>query len=291
MAKNALGKGIDALFGDSGDNGDIRNIDESSVTTLPLKEILAADDQPRKMFTQESLQELADSIKQKGILQPVLVRPYKGEYQIVAGERRFRAAGLAGLEEIPVIISEISDNEKLEIALIENIQREDLTPIEEAEAYKHMIETLSISQEDVAEKVGKKRSTITNSLRLLKLSDDMQKAINDGEITAGHARALLSVLNPADQRILFSRICTQGLSVRDTERQASALNSGSRKTAEKEKKTAVKTKDFDIKNMEQKFIDALGTKVQVKGDLKHGKIEISYFSRDDLDRVYDLIVG
>ena len=291
MAKNALGKGIDALFGDSGENRDIGNIDESSVTVLPVKKIQAANDQPRKMFTEEALRELADSIKQKGILQPVLVRPHEGEYQIVAGERRFRAAKLAGLEEIPVIISEISDNEKLEIALIENIQREDLTPIEEAEAYKHMIDTLSISQEEVAEKVGKKRSTVTNSLRLLKLSDDMQKAINDGEMTAGHARALLSVLNPADQRILFNRICTQGLSVRETERQASALNSGSRKTSDKEKKPAVKARDFDIKNMEQKFIDALGTKVQVKGDLKHGKIEISYFSKDDLERVYDLIVG
>ncbi len=291
MAKNALGKGIDALFGDTGDSRDIRNIDESSVSTLPIKQIQAADNQPRKMFTQEALQELADSIRQKGILQPVLVRPHGDRYQIVAGERRFRAAMLAGLEKVPVIISDISDNEKLEIALIENIQREDLTPIEEAEAYKHMIETLSISQEEVAEKVGKKRSTVTNSLRLLKLSQDMQKAINDGEITAGHARALLSVLNPADQRILFNRICTQGLSVRETERQAAALNSGSRKTTEKEKKTAVKTQDFDIKNMEQKFIDALGTKVQVKGDLKNGRIEIHYYSRDDLDRVYDLIVG
>lgn len=286
MSKNALGKGIDALFGDAGEP----DLQTEGVATLKILEITAAEDQPRKMFSDEKLEELSASIKEKGILQPILVRPFEGSYQIIAGERRFRAAKLAGLEEVPVIISEITDGERLEIALIENIQREDLTPIEEAEAYKHMIDTLSLSQDEVAKKVGKKRSTVANSLRLLKLSEDMREALNKGDINAGHARALLSVINPADQRILFNRICAAGLSVREAEQQAGELNKGGRIAEDSKKQESLKNYDFEIKDIEQKFIDALGTKVLVKGSMKKGRIEIAYFSKDDLERVYDLII-
>ena len=209
-------------------------------------------------------------------------------YEIIAGERRFRASQLAGKDTIPAIIRTFSEEEKLEIALIENIQREDLTPIEEARAYRHLMDTLDLSQQELAEKVGKKRSTIANSLRLLNLPQDVQDSLNEGSITAGHARAILAVLNPADQKILHSRIKEDGLSVRESEKMVEDLNQGKRIKSH-EKKSAPKNKIPEILSIEQKFIDHFGTRVQVKGNLKKGKIEISYFSGDDLERIYDII--
>ena len=294
MAKSALGKGIDALFGEGAENiesGDIGASVEKGISTLKISEISPAGDQPRKNFSQEALKELADSISEKGVLQPVLVHKWNDGYQIVAGERRYRAAALAGLEEIPVIITDVTEEERLEIALIENIQREDLTPIEEAEAYRHLIETLELSQDEVAKKVGKKRSTVANSLRLLKLPKEMQSALNKGIMSAGHARAILSVVNPAHQKVLFGHISDDGISVREAEQLAGEMNSGG-KSADVKKGKAKKqpAKDADIKNIEQSFIDRLGTKVQLKGSLEKGTIEIAYFSKDDLERVYDLIL-
>jgi len=301
VSKQALGKGLDALLGPGGDDLDIfKNgdngdnfpgkltesfVDISLIETNPF--------QPRKEFNEEALQELADSIKEIGIIQPVIVEKKNGKYEIVAGERRYRAAKIAGLEKIPVIEKSFSEEEKYEIALIENIQREDLSPIEEAKAYQQLINNYSLSQEALSKKLGKKRSTIANSLRLLKLPEDMQKSLNSGEISAGHARSILSVVNPADQRILFNRIISGGLSVRESEKQSSDLNKGIRIKSDTSKREdqLLKKKNPDIMDVEQRFIDALGTKVNLKGNLAKGKIEITYFSRDDLERIFDIIVG
>jgi ParB family chromosome partitioning protein len=293
VSKSALGNGIEALFGsidDSGDNRDNENtISDHSIQELDIQKIIPADDQPRKIFNNESLQELADSIKEKGVIQPILVQPDGDVYKIVAGERRFRASKLAGLTELPVIVKTFSNEDRLEIALIENIQREDLTAIEEAEAYKQMIDSFSLSQDELAKKVGKKRSTIANSLRLLKLPDDMKSALQNTEISAGHCRSILSVINPADQRILFNRIITNQLSVREAEKQAGELNKGGRLGEPQVKETPKKVNNYEMQEIEQKFINIFGTKVQVKGSMKKGTIEISYFSKEDLERVYDLV--
>lgn len=261
---------------------------QDAVKELEISSIRANPDQPRKIFSEESLQELAKSIASRGVIQPIIVEKVGEAFEIIAGERRFRASQLAGKTQIPAIIRDFSDEEKLEIALIENIQREDLTAIEEARAYKHIMESLDLSQQEISEKVGKKRSTIANSLRLLNLPMDIQESLNQGYITAGHGRAILAVINPADQKILHSRIKDEGLSVRATESMVEDLNQGKR-LPNREKATLPKNKIPEILGIEQKFIDHFGTKVQVKGNLKKGKIEISYFSEDDLERIYDLI--
>lgn len=289
MSKRALGRGIDAL---------IQQVDEDTqtnpkdVTTVALREIQPNPDQPRKVFDEESLEELADSIKQQGVIQPIIVEKDLDGYIIIAGERRFRAARMAGLNELPVIIRSFTEEEKLEIALIENVQREDLNPIEEAHAYKHLMERNNLSQDSLSKKIGKKRSTIANAVRLLKLPEDMQTSIAEGVISSGHARAILSVINPADQRILYNRILNEGLSVRETERQAAGFNKGIRSSEkQKEKKSSPNTTSPEVQEIEQRFLDVLGTKVNLKGNLKKGKIEIAYYSKDDLERIYDIITG
>ena len=289
MSKKALGKGIDALLQMS--ESDISDGQTGGALDIGIDQLIPNPDQPRKTFDEESLRELADSINEQGIIQPIIVeKGREGAYYIVAGERRFRAAKLAGKNKVPVLVREFTKEQKLEIALIENIQREDLNPIEEAQAYRHLMEALEMRQEDLSKRIGKKRSTIANSLRLLKLNDEMQQSLINGQITAGHARAILSVVNPADQAILYSRICNDGLSVRKTEDMALELNKGLR--GEKDKKKTVPIKqDPEIANIQQKLINTLGTKVHIKGTTKKGKIEISYFSQDDLDRVYEILSG
>ncbi len=285
MSKSALGKGLGSLL----PQVDEGSLSGSAVHNLPLNLIHPNPHQPRKKFNEEALRELADSIKEQGIIQPIIVEKDGDRFNIIAGERRFRAARITGLFEIPAIIRKYTEAEKLEAALIENIQREDLNAVEEAKAYTQLMTTLNLNQEEVARKVGKKRSTIANSLRLLKLPDDMQTAVINNEITAGHARALLSILNPADMRILYSRILNDVLSVRAAEQQASALNNGKRENISK-KPDIQKIADPELSRMEQKFIDALGTKVSVKGTIRKGKIEISYFSLDDLERIYEILL-
>lgn len=285
MSKNALGKGLESLL----PQVDEDSLSGSAVHNIPLNLIHPNSNQPRKKFNEEALKELADSIKEQGIIQPIIVEKDGDRYNIIAGERRFRAARITGLFEIPAIIRKYTEAEKLEAALIENIQREDLNAVEEAKAYMQLMTTLNLNQEQVARKVGKKRSTIANSLRLLKLPDDMQSAVIENKITAGHARALLSILNPADMRILYSRILNDTLSVREAEQQASVLNDGKRENTSKKPDTQ-KIADPELSRMEQQFIDALGTKVSVKGSVRKGKIEISYFSLDDLERIYDLLL-
>lgn len=288
MSKRALGKGLESL---------IQQYEEESgasvtegVEEIQIKHVIPNPDQPRKTFDEESLKELADSISEQGVIQPIIVEKSGERYIIIAGERRFRASRLAGLETIPGLIRKYTHEQKLEIALIENIQREDLNSIEEAKAYLSLMKSLNISQETVAQKVGKKRSTIANSLRLLKLPEDMQESLKQGNISAGHARAILSVLNPSDMVILFSRITSNDLSVRESEHQAASLNNGVRKVSSPKRDKAGNSPDPEIRRIEQKFLDVLGTKVTVKGGLKKGKIEIDYYSLDDLERIYDILV-
>jgi ParB family chromosome partitioning protein len=292
-----LGRGIDALLDDSELHEPRENTGAAGTELYVNPSLLKPNPhQPRHEFDENALKELADSIREHGIIQPIVVEEAgDGTYTIIAGERRTRAARLAGLAKVPVIVKKFSDERKLEVALIENIQRENLNPVEEARAYHNLMTLGNLSQEEAAARVGKNRSTVANALRLLKLPEDMTSSLASGQITPGHARAILSVLNPADQRILFGRILGNALSVRETERMAAELNGGSRavspSAAEKGKKQPPQdtAKDIEVRSIEQKFIDILGTKVAVKGNLDKGTIEISYFSRADLERVYELI--
>jgi ParB family chromosome partitioning protein len=265
-------------------------------TFVPIDRILANPGQPRKRFDEEELAELAASIKQHGIVQPVIVdKSEKGgeDYVIIAGERRCRAARLAGLTEVPVVIRNYSSEKRLEIALIENIHRQDLNPIEEASAYKRIMEASGLSQDEAASRVGKNRSTVANALRLLKLPDYMQKSLEDGSLSSGHARAILSVPGTAEQEKLYHEIAAKGLSVRAAESRAAELGGKSGGTAAPpsgrapEKKAAAR--DPQLTAMENRFIEKLGTRVNISGDLKKGRVEIEYYSMDDLDRLYELL--
>ena len=289
--KKALGNmGLDALLSlDDNFDNEISPDIQDAIQVIPLEDIITNPDQPRKNFSEDSLKELAESIRSKGVIQPIIVEQRGGNYIIVAGERRFRASRLAEMVTIPAIVRDFSEEEKLEIALIENIQREDLSPIEEAMAYRHIMDAMEFNQQEIADKVGKKRSTIANSLRLLNLPMDIQDSVSSGIISSGHARAILACLNPADQKILHSRIKSDGLSVREAERMVDDLNKGKRIKEKESKKPSLKNKEPDLMNIEQKLIDRFGTKVQVKGNMKKGKIEISYFSPDDLERIYEII--
>ncbi|MDR2897967.1 MAG: ParB/RepB/Spo0J family partition protein [Spirochaetaceae bacterium] len=300
MAKRVLGKGLGALLSEDEPDSSHQQYESPSVDTKTTGELLVDitllkpnPQQPRYEFDPDALQELAESIREHGIIQPVLAEQIDdGTYYIIAGERRTRAARIAGLTHIPVLLKRYSDERKLEIALIENIQRENLSPVEEARAYKRLMEMSSLTQEEAAARVGKNRSTVANALRLLKLPEDMLSAISSGQITAGHARALLSVENSADQRVLFGRILGSGMSVREAERNASELNNGSRAaSASKKKASSQPRKDTQFASIEQELIDFLGTKAIIKGSLERGTIQIEYYSRDDLDRLYAILTG
>jgi ParB family chromosome partitioning protein len=273
-----LGKGLDALL-------PLEDAPASGEVLLPLEKLRANPRQPRKHFDQEGLRELADSIREQGIIQPLIVEDGgDGTYLIVAGERRFRAAALAGLREVPVLIRSYTEEQRMEVSLIENIQRTDLNPLEEAAAYKQLIDLTGLSQEDVALKVGKKRSTVTNALRLLKLPRDMQESLARGELTAGHARSLLAMENPLQQAELFHRIIAHGLSVREAERLAAG---GKRETPLPK---PAQPRDPALTELEAQCIEVLGTKVSIEGDLRRGSIRIEYYSMEDLERLYELLV-
>ncbi len=317
MAKKGgmgLGKGLDALMGQAVEEYSASQTENSQSTekegktlSFNVPEGISIDEsgkmwvdpallkpnpqQPRQEFSAEDLQELADSIKENGILQPPLIEDAgDGTFYIIAGERRTRAAKLAGLTKIPVQLGKFNEVKKLEVALIENIQRENLNPIDEARAYFKLMELGELSQDEVAKRVGKNRSTVANSLRLLKLPEDIQAALISGQISAGHARAILSVVDSTEQRILFGKIVGNGLSVRDAEQLAGEMNNKEKKPAKKVAAPKTENKDPNLLELEQKFVEVLGTKVQIKGDLTRGSIQIEYFSSDDLDRLYSIFI-
>ena len=242
-------------------------------------------EQPRKNFDEDSLLELAESIKQFGLLQPILVQDRKSYYEIIAGERRWRAAKMAGLKEVPVIIKDLTDQEIVEISLIENIQREDLNPIEEALAYKRLLTEFHLKQDEVAERVSKSRTAVTNSMRLLKLCEEVQQMIIDDMISTGHARALISIEDAEQQYTIAQKIFDEKLSVRDVEKLVKNLN-----TPPKQKKTIQTDKALQIiyQDVEEKLKQALGTKVLIssKGE-GSGKLEIEFYSHDDLEKITD----
>lgn len=243
--------------------------------------------QPRKKFDEESLNELADSIKSYGILQPLLVQKKDGHYEIIAGERRWRAAKLAGLTEVPVIIREYDRQQTMEIALIENVQRDDLNPIEEACAYQQLIQEFNLTQEEIAARVSKNRATITNSMRLLKLDRRVQQMLVDGQISSGHARALLGLENSESQYLAAKKIIQEGLSVRDTEKLVKLMN-----RPEKEKKEQEKGPDVNLiyRQIEDKLKSIMGTKVVInRKDKNKGRIEIEYYSQEELERLIELM--
>ncbi|MCR5290321.1 MAG: ParB/RepB/Spo0J family partition protein [Treponema sp.] len=302
-----LGRGLDALMAESEKEQEVvASVEAAQATHTALPVGIETGEngslwvnpallkpnphQPRHEFSQEALQELADSIRENGIVQPVTIEDAgDGTFYIIAGERRTRAARIVGLNKIPIQLVRYSEEKKLEVALIENIQRSDLNPIEEASAYYKLMEMGGLNQDEVAKKVGKNRSTVANALRLLKLPQDIQTALSNGQISAGHARALLSVINPADQRVLFGRIVGNGLSVREAEQLASDYNSGGRAAEKKVPKPAPEKKDPDLVAIEQKFIEVFGTKVVIKGTLDKGTLQIDYYNRSDLDRLYEII--
>lgn len=241
--------------------------------------------QPRKQFEEESLKELAESIKQYGVIQPLIVRKVKDHYEIVAGERRWRAAKIAGLKEVPVLIREYEDRQASEIALIENLQRKDLNPMEEAMAYRDLMEEYGLKQAEVAEKVSKSRTVITNALRLLKLEPSVQKMVEEGTLSTGHAKVLLGLIDLDNQVIAAEQILEQGLSVRDTEKLVKKMNQPKR-----EKETVELSNQAIYQELETKMKNRVGTKVQIKRkNEKAGKIEIEYYSTEDLERISELL--
>jgi ParB family chromosome partitioning protein len=271
--KTALGKGLEALIPEKGEE----------VIYLDIDRVFPGEQQPRKTFRDDSLKELAASIKEKGVIQPVIVsRVGDGTFRLVTGERRWRATALAGLKKIPALIKNMASRDSLEIALIENIQREDLNPIETAEAFSRLITDFNLTQEDLSEKVGKDRATIANYLRLLKLPEEIKPLIYNGSLSTGHAKAILAVDGKVNQLEVARKIIKKGLSVREAE----VL---SRKIAKPPKVKS--NKDPQISSLEEKLIKSLGTKVRILNKGKKGKIEIEYYSLDELDRLLEILLG
>lgn len=289
--KNALGKGLNVLIPETGPQPPQRRRRKSSSEEsdqgimISVNEIEPNRNQPRKRFDDASLQELAESIKQFGIIQPIVVKKKDEYYEIIAGERRWRAAKIAGLLEVPVIVKEYKENEIVEISLIENIQRENLNPIEEAQAYKTLMEEFELKQEEVAQKVSKSRSTITNSLRLLKLTKEVQEMLVEEKISMGHARALLAITDPDMQISVAKKVYEEALSVRDIEK----LVKDMAKPAEKEEKEPNEYQ-YLYRDIEENLKQILGNKVTIKNRKNNkGKIEIEYYSQDDLERIIELL--
>jgi ParB family chromosome partitioning protein len=283
VKRKALGKGIGALIPE----GSLASATaEGRLLEIDLDLIEPNPNQPRKSFSEDSLRELADSIKAQGIVQPLVVRKEGAVYQLIVGERRWRAAQIAGLRKVPALLHDTDDAAALEIALVENVHREDLNPIEEANAYRMLIERLGLTQEGVADRVGRKRSTVTNTLRLLRLHDDVKGRLLSGEIDMGHARALLAVEDPYRQRELCERVVLKGLNVRQVERLVrSELKSARGKPAKEAKRNVF------VLDIEERLSHRLEAPTHIRHGRKGGKIEIFYFSEDDLQRLFDLLMG
>ena len=275
--KKGLGKGLGALL-------DSENVlsESSAISELKINEIEPNKEQPRKQFDQEKLKGLADSIKQHGVVQPIIVKKNENGYSIIAGERRWRAAKIAGLKTIPAIIKDLTTREIIEIALIENIQREDLNPVEEAEAYKKLIDEHGLTQEALSKVVGKSRAAIANSIRLLTLSEAVKEMLVNDLLTPGHARTLITIEDEEKQNRLANTIVERNLNVRDTEKLIKNL------TAEKKKRKSP-DRDANIIDIEEKLKSVLGTKVDLQHYSNKGKIVIEYFSNEELDRIIDIL--
>lgn len=300
-AKRGLGKGLNSLIPE--DSKAIAETKPKVVEKIVEKEVVVKEpteikvninsvepnrEQPRKVFEEDSLEELAESIRQYGILQPLLVQKRDGYYEIIAGERRWRAAKKAGIKEVPVVIRDYSNQEIMEIALIENIQREDLNPIEEAQAFQRLIKEYNLKQDEVAERVFKSRAAVTNSMRLLKLCDDVQQMVIEGMISTGHARALISIEDPEQQYNIAQQIFDEKLSVRDVEKLVKNLNKPAKVSSKKE--TIDKSLEAVYQDIEENLKQKLSTKVSItsKGN-GAGKLEIEFYSHDDLERLMDLL--
>ena len=291
MAKRGLGKGLDSLIPSNVmmetakspvPSGEKK---EDGAVVVKLSMVEPNREQPRKNFDEDSLQELADSIKQFGLLQPILVQDKKTYYEIIAGERRWRAAKLAGLKEVPVIIRNLTDQEVVEISLIENIQRENLNPIEEAQAYKRLLEEFHLKQDEVAERVSKSRTAVTNSMRLLKLCEPVQKMVVDGMLSTGHARALLAIEDPEQQYLIAQKVFDEKLSVREVEKLVKNLNKPPKPEKPENKSLTVIYQDIS-----ERLKQSLGTKVSIQAkENGSGKIEIEFYNHEDLDRLLEQI--
>ncbi|WP_320171542.1 ParB/RepB/Spo0J family partition protein [Maridesulfovibrio sp.] len=297
-----LGRGLDALLGGSkpgaGTSGKDASIDARQID---IDKIVANPNQPRKEFSPEALKDLSESIRAKGVLQPILVRPSKGRsgvFELVAGERRLRASRLAGLGEIPALVREMTDLESMAIALIENLQREDLNPIEEARGYQELISKFGLSQEQLAGQVGKSRSALSNSMRLLTLSDPIQNAIGDGKITAGHGRALMAVGDDDIREELFDRIVEGGMSVRQAEGAATffkengtlpQVDSAEKPSGAKRKKKEPKVLEESLQRIKGRLESALETKIVFSGSHSKGRMSISYSSEEELERLVAIL--
>ena len=295
VKRSGLGKGLDSLIPDNKSSKMVKKTVEAPKTPenvsgqimMKINEVEPNREQPRKNFEEDALLELADSIKQFGVLQPLIVQKKKDYYEIIAGERRWRAAKLAGVKEIPVIIKEYTDQEIVEISLIENIQRENLNPIEEAMAFKKLLTEFHLKQDEVAERVSKSRTAVTNSMRLLKLSDKVQQMIVDDMFSTGHARALLAIDDPEQQYILANKIFDEKLSVRETEKLVKDI-----KNPKKEKPKKEIQNSFVYENLEERMKSVIGTKVHVNHKPNgKGKIEIEYYSDSELERIFELLMS
>ncbi len=285
MSRKVLGRGLSALLGE-----DTSNVNNEEFIEIDLDLIEPNAEQPRTRFTDDSLEDLAQSIRANGIVQPIIVRRRGSKFQIVAGERRWRASQKIGLQKIPAIVKVIEDEKLLELALIENIQRQELNAIEEARAYKNLVETIGLTQEMIAERVGKNRTVITTFLRLLKLPKDIQNLLEEEKITAGHARALLMTENENLQRQVANKVIEMSLSVRETEKAVKRFNKEGAQTIENK---AVSQKiDANVKAVETKLRRHFGTQIQITPDGRGtgGKIEIEYYSDSDLERIYGLLI-
>jgi len=279
--RQTLGKGLNALFPDI-DSVITEEKNQETINLCPVETIRPNPYQPRKSFDPEKLSELVGSIKANGLIQPLVVRQQADGFELIAGERRWRAAAKAGLQKVPIVVKNVSDDQMLQLSLIENIQRENLNPIEEAEAYKQLIENFSLSQESVAEIVGKNRSTITNTLRLGKLPEKIKQDLASGKISSGHARAILALDTAAEKKSLYQEILKRKLSVRQTELLVKKLQ-------EKRPPSHLPKEDFQTRNIKEKLQRLLSTKVRIVKKGGKGKIEISFFSEQELERIIEII--
>lgn len=297
--KNGLGRGLDALFADAApiqekllDEETVANsIDasEDKVIYIDINNIKPNSAQPRKHFDESKLQELAESIKVSGVIQPLIVRISGNGYELVAGERRWRASRIANLKKIPCIVRDYDEKQNVLVAIIENMQRENLNPIEEAEGLKQMTERFGLTQEQVSNSLGKSRTYITNSIRLLKLPKDIQNIISDGQMSAAHGRTIINISDPSKQRIICDKVIKNGLSVRETENLADQIKDEIKPNRKKRRTKKNIGKSSDIIATENELRRLTGTKVNILGDGKKGKIEIEYYSIEELNQIIDTI--